>query len=280
MNDKIVAYKGFDPNFYCMGFHYELGKKYIYDGKIEICKKGYHAVKNPIDVLNYRSHLNTEYAIVECSGEIEYSKDDTKFVSSEITIKKKLTFRSFIKHVIDYISNITVPSKTLEQASIDPNNNLVNSKTLGRLASSGPSNNLLSTGYCSRLASSGDFNKLVSTGSSDNIATAGDHNKLISTGDYNNLVNAGCSGQLISKGHDCKLAGIGDCNTFEVSGENGIIMVAGINCMVKASKGTWISFANFKENLCIGFVSVCVGETDIKPDTWYHIENGIMKEIL
>ena len=37
----------------CKGFQYELGKEYILEGELEICKGGFHFCQNPFDCLEY-----------------------------------------------------------------------------------------------------------------------------------------------------------------------------------------------------------------------------------
>ena len=53
--DKLIAYKGFDKDLKCGDFQYEVGKEYeLPKGeKPEICSKGFHACKSPLEVLDY-----------------------------------------------------------------------------------------------------------------------------------------------------------------------------------------------------------------------------------
>ena len=48
----MKAYKGFDRNMRCRGFKFEEGKTYEED-KAELCKTGFHACTNPLDVWRY-----------------------------------------------------------------------------------------------------------------------------------------------------------------------------------------------------------------------------------
>ena len=43
----MVAYKAFDKNMKCNGFQFKEGMEYTHDGKIEICKSGFHACEKP-----------------------------------------------------------------------------------------------------------------------------------------------------------------------------------------------------------------------------------------
>lgn len=41
----ITAFKGFEPDFKCKDFQYEIGKEYETKGNISCCNNGFHACK-------------------------------------------------------------------------------------------------------------------------------------------------------------------------------------------------------------------------------------------
>ena len=45
--NKIIAYKGFDKDFKCRGFQYEVGNTYEMDDDVECCSRGFHACESP-----------------------------------------------------------------------------------------------------------------------------------------------------------------------------------------------------------------------------------------
>ena len=104
----IKAYKGFNSDLTCRDFQYEIGKEYEVDGKIELCKHGFHACISPLDVFRYylledenHNHNLARFCEVELSGEIcDERKNvycDTKIASSKIKIVKELSFYEMLQ---------------------------------------------------------------------------------------------------------------------------------------------------------------------------------------
>ena len=92
----MKAYKGFnkheDGTLWCRDMQYEVGKTYIYDGLIELCKRGFHACHELHQVwLFYPNNGNIVFYEVECGGcVIESDEGDGKIVCSEITLLKEV----------------------------------------------------------------------------------------------------------------------------------------------------------------------------------------------
>ena len=89
---EVIAYKGMNSDMSCKGFHYEIGKTYKTD-KAELCKCGFHACLNPLDVLDYYpKYKASRYFKVKLSGEItKCGFEDTKVAATEITILEEIT---------------------------------------------------------------------------------------------------------------------------------------------------------------------------------------------
>lgn len=89
---KIIGYKGFDKNLQCRGFQYEVGKEYECKDPIKLCNSGFHFCKNPQDVLNYYSAGDgNRFAVVEASGVSDEKGDDSKRVSTRISVKAEIS---------------------------------------------------------------------------------------------------------------------------------------------------------------------------------------------
>ena len=89
---EVIAYKGMNSDMSCKGFQYEIGKTYKTD-KAELCKCGFHACLNPLDVLDYYyQSIKSRYFKVKLSGEItKCGFEDTNVAATEITILEEIT---------------------------------------------------------------------------------------------------------------------------------------------------------------------------------------------
>ena len=99
----MKAYKGFnrhdDGTLWCQDLQYEPGKTYKHEGKVKLCKSGFHACHELWQVLPYYpNNGKTVYYEVECGGEIiESDDDDGKFVCSEIRLVKEIDMTDVAK---------------------------------------------------------------------------------------------------------------------------------------------------------------------------------------
>ena len=156
---KIIAYKGFDKNLKCRDFQYEVGKEYEMDGDIKCCERGFHACESPLEVFDYYGMLNSRFAEVEQSGEIDKEKNTTKVCSSKIKIKAELNLADIVKLGVEWIKDVTSPSKLKKET--DLNDNGGNSAKIG------------SSGNYAQIGSSGDYAKIESTGNHSIAMAAG-----------------------------------------------------------------------------------------------------------
>ena len=117
----IKSYKGFDKNMQCRGFQYEVGKEYEMDGEIKCCNRGFHACKSPLEVWDYYDMLNSRFAEVEQSGKIDEEKKSTKVCSSHIKIKAELKLADIINIGVEWLKDITSPSKVRADGVLNDN---------------------------------------------------------------------------------------------------------------------------------------------------------------
>jgi len=285
----ITSYKGFDKNMQCRGFQYEVGKEYEMDGEIKCCNRGFHACKSPLEVWNYYDILNSRYAEVEQSGKIDAEENTTKVCSSRIKIKAELKLADIINIGVEWLKDITSPSKVKADSALNDNGD--RKKQIG---SSGDYAKIGSSGYSAQIGSSGDYAKIGSSGYSAQIGSSGDYAQIGSSGysaqigssgDYAQIGSSGDSAQIGSSGDSAQIGSSGDSAQIDSTGEDSVIMCAGKSSIAKAKVGSWITLAEWKwsgEKKCD--VPVCVkteyvdGE-NIKADTWYQLKNGKFVEV-
>ena len=170
MEKKIIAYKGFDKNLKCRDFQYEVGKEYEMDGDIKCCERGFHACESPLEVFDHYDMLNSRFAEVEQSGEIDKEEDTTKVCSSKIKIKAELNLADIVKLGVEWIKDVTSPSKLKKETDLNDNGN--NSAKIG---SSGDFAKIGSSGYSAKIGSSGDYAQIESTGKHSVVMAAGNN---------------------------------------------------------------------------------------------------------
>ena len=173
----ITSYKGFDKDMKCRGFQYKVGKEYEMGGEIKCCKQGFHACKSPLEVWNYYDMLNSRFAEVEQSGKIDEEEKSTKVCSSHIKIKAELKLADIINIGVEWLKDITSPSKVKTDGALNDNGD--RKKQIG------------SSGYSAKIGSSGDYAQIGSSGDSAQIGSSGDYAQIDSTGDDSVIMCAG-----------------------------------------------------------------------------------------
>ena len=146
-----IAYKAFNAAFTCRGFQYEVGKTYTHDGKVRMCRAGFHACENPLDVLTYYNLCDSRFAVVELSGAIlTHDEEDSKLCAPTLHVRAELKFPDFVKAAVQWVIE-ACKSKDGESSE-------------RVTASSGNGAQLASSGYRAKLASSGENGVLCSSG--------------------------------------------------------------------------------------------------------------------
>ena len=171
MNKKVIkSYKAFDKNMQCRGFQYEVGKEYEMEGHIECCERGFHACESPLEVFAHYDMLESRFAEVEQSGTIDREEDTTKVCSSRIKIKAELKLADIINIGVEWLKDITSPSKVKTGCALNDNGG--EKKQIG---SSGDSAKIGSSGNSAKIGSSGYSAKIDSTGEDSVIMCAGNN---------------------------------------------------------------------------------------------------------
>lgn len=117
------------------------------------------------------------------------------------------------------------------------------------------------SGYSSKLAASGNSSKLAASGYSSKLAASGD------------------SSQLAASGNSSQLAASGDCSQLAASGKNSVAANIGVAGLIKGSKGTWITLAEYHDEVCTCVKSAQIDGKKLKANTWYKLQNGEFTEV-
>ena len=94
IKNKCKAYKAFNADMTCRDFQYEEGKTYEIKGEPQMCKQGFHACLNLLDVFNhYSGEIGKDIVVYEVELEgvsNEKNENDSKVVAKKITIGKRI----------------------------------------------------------------------------------------------------------------------------------------------------------------------------------------------
>ena len=274
--DKIIAYKGFDKDFKCLDFQYEVGKTYEMDGDVECCIRGFHACESPMEVFDHYDMLSSRFAEVEQSGKIDKEDNSTKVCSSRIKIKAELKLADIINLGVEWLKEITAPSKIKA-------NNSSNNGDYAQIGSSGYYAQIGSSGYYAQIGSSGDSAQIGSSGYYAQIGSSGYYAKIGSSGYYAKIGSSGYYAQIGSSGDYAKIGSSGDSAKIDSSGQNSVIMCAGCNSKAKAAIGSWITLAEWRRIEGV-WKPICVKTEQvdgkrIKADTYYKLIDGKFEEV-
>lgn len=114
---KKIYFKGFDKNFKCLRFQYEVGKSYTHKGDIEPCESGFHACEYPLSAFNYYAPANSRFAEVEASGKIV--PNDDKIACEKLKIKAEISLNAMIAAAVKFTLSKIKKSKSATNTGKD-----------------------------------------------------------------------------------------------------------------------------------------------------------------
>ena len=153
-----------------------------------------------------------------------------------------------------------------------------------QIGSSGDGAQIGSSGYGAKIGSSGDGAKIGSSGDDTQIGSSGDGAQIGSSGYGAQIGSSGYGAQIGSSGDLAKIGSSGDLAKIgssgylakiESEGNNAVVAAIGIDSKIKAKKGSWITLAEYGEDL----KPVCVRSAQIdgkslKEDVFYQLKGG------
>jgi hypothetical protein len=227
MSESLVAYKGFDKDWKCRGFQYEIGGTYEHDGEVVRCATGgFHSCEYPLDVFGYYGPSFSRYAVVQVGGAIDRDDIDTKIASGKITVEAEISVPDLVSRAIEWITARCDPKKTSHVKV----NRSASSATGYRSASSATGDQSASsaTGYRSASSATGDRSASSATGDQSASSATGDQSASSATGKAAVALNtgrggrakAGLGGAIVLCNHD-RAGNLRHIRASKV-GENGI----------------------------------------------------------
>ncbi|HET8695771.1 MAG TPA: hypothetical protein VFM33_13950 [Aquabacterium sp.] len=239
--EVITSYKGFDQNWQCRGFQFEVGKVFTHEGEVEACKGGFHACEYPLNVFDYYAPAGNRFALVEQSGDLSRHSGDTKVASRKISIKAELTIAGLVKAAIEYTTSRCLP--------VDPES---------------PAS---ATGYQGAASATGEQGAASATGEQGAASATG----------YQGAASAtGYQGAASATGEQGAASATGTRGAASATGPKSVALSAGYEGKAKAAEGCAIFLVRRNDEYEITHVFASkVGENGIKPDVFYMLgENG------
>lgn len=243
----MSAYKGFDKDLRCRGFQYEVGKAYE-EKDAQICKTGFHACENPLEVFRYYPPCNGHrYCEVEQSGTLSKSGDSFKVASTKIKVGAELGLQGLIQAGISFILN-KINQKDDAAANI---------------------------GFRSAV-----IDTIVQTAAVNMDCQSA----AINSGDQSAATNTGSQSIAVNSGRQSAAINVGDGSAAEVTNRGSVAIATGRYSKAKAGlgsaivlveRGDWNGHVYPLNNI----KAVIVDGEKIKADTWYTLRNGEFVEV-
>ena len=290
-NKEIIAYKGFNQDWTCRGYQYEIGKMYEHKGDVKACESGFHACEYPLDVLRYYSPAESKFAVVKMSGGTSKDSDDTKIASAKITIETEINLPEMVKKAVEWIkgkvdwdaakvSNTgdwsAATNTGYRSAATNTGDWSVATNTSSRSAATDTGNRSVATntGNRSVATNTGDLSVATNTGDLSVATNTGDWSVATNTGYRSAATNTGYRSVATNTGDWSAATNTGNRSIAEVSGEQSIAVALGWQSKAKASiDGAIVCVYRNDDGELIHIKASKVGENNIKADTWYTLDD-------
>jgi hypothetical protein len=272
-NTKTIAYKGFDENFQCRGFQYEIDKEYSQESAPAKCTShGFHACLYPLDVFNYYPPTN-KFAQVVFSGEVDIDEShDSKIAGNQIFIQQEISLHTLVEKSVGMIFE-----KVDFEYSASTNTGYFSASTNtgDRSASTNTGNYSASTntGYCSASTNTGNYSASTNTGNRSASTNTGDCSAATNTGYCSASTNTGNYSASTNTGNYSASTNTGNYSASTVEGVGSVALAIGCQSRAKAHKGGAIVLIHRNKDGSVNKVLSGIAGVDIEADVWYRVSD-------
>ena len=314
----MKAYKAFNNDMTCRDFQYKEGETYTFDGHVKLCKRGFHACENPLDVFGYYPPTSPIHE-VELNEVSDERKNDSKVVAKEITIGARISLASLTKFAVDFIfkkidwenakeSNTGQFSAATNTGDYSAATNtgdysaatntgyrsaatntghysaVTNTGDYSAATNTGAYSAATNTGYRSAVTNTGQFSAATNTGDQSAATNTGDQSAATNTGDQSAATNTGDHSAATNTGNHSAATNTGHYSAAEVSGRDSVAIATGYGSKVRGKKGCAIVCVerddwNGSTYPLLSIKSDIVDGEKIKEDVWYTVKNGEWVEL-
>ena len=278
----MKAYKGFNRELRCKGFQYEVGKEYE-ESEAELCKCGFHACENPLDVFRYYPPASSRYCEVKMDEVDPRIEDDSKRCSKKIRIGVEIGFKGIIDAGIKFIMD-SVDWANKKEFNTKYQSAAINTGYRSAATNTGCQSTAINIGDQSAATNTGYQSAAINIGGQSAATNTGDWSAAINTGRRSVATNTGDWSVATNTGIQSAAINTGRRSVATVEGEESIAISTGIKSKAKGSLGCYIVLAEWYRNECGNWhikhvQSAKVDGEKIKADTFYTLQNGEFVEV-
>ena len=289
-NKEIIAYKGFNQDWTCRGYRYEIGKTYEHKEYVEVCESGFHACEYPLDVFSYYNPSESKFAVVKMSGKISKGTDDSKIASAKITVDAEINIYEMAQKAVEWIkgkidwgkakksntgykSAATNTGKQSAATNTGKQSAATNTGKQSAATNTGYKSVATNTGYWSVATNTGKQSVATNTGYKSVATNTGEQSVATNTGKQSAATNTGYKSVATNTGNWSVATNTGEQSVAEVSGKQSIAVALGWQSKAKASiNGAIVCVYRNHDGELIHIKASKVGENNIKADTWYTLD--------